>query len=179
MATQTVDMPTAKLHMGDNVPTMLEDALRAVAAKSRQSPRETLEGMQGGDCATCDAVRYRLAEAVAEYLAAADPGVKAVYLYEPEYATGADSAVIERPSLSPGISMIVWSERRSAALSAMVASLNSRLAEEAEHLTCPKANALCWTLDAQIVDDQQVESNSGYGALINSLYVRPVQLWHR
>jgi hypothetical protein len=164
--------------MGD-VPTMLDDALRATAAKSRQSPKEMLEAMRGGDCATCDAVRYRLAETVAEYLSVTDPGVKAVYLYEPEYATGADSAVIERPSLSPGISMIVWSERKSAALSAVVASLSSRLAEEAEHLTCPKANALCWKLDAHIVDDQQVQANSGYGALINSLYVRPVELWHR
>jgi len=178
MATQTIDMPTAKLDM-DNVPTMLDDALRATAAKSSRSPKETLEAMRSGDCATCDAVRYRLAETLAEYLAMVDHGVKAVYLYEPEYATGADSAVTERPSLSPGISMIVWSDRKSAALSAVVASLNARLAEEAEHLTCPKANALCWTLDAQIVDDQQVQSNSGYGALINSLYVRPLELWHR
>jgi hypothetical protein len=178
MATQVVDMPTAKLGMGD-VPTMLEEALQTVAAKSGQSPKETLEAMRGGDCATCETVRYRLAEAVAECLAVADPSVKAVYLYEPEYATGADSAVIERPNLSPGISMIVWSDRKSAALSAVVASLDSRLAEEADHLACPQANALCWTLDAQIVDDHQVQSNSGYGALINSLYVRPVELWHR
>jgi hypothetical protein len=108
-----------------------------------------------------------------------DPSVRAVYLYEPDYATAEEGELGERPGLSPGMSMLVWAERKSAALTAVLDSLAAAVREEAGKWACPKANALCWMLDAQVVDDNQVEARSGYGALVNSVYVRPLEVWHR
>jgi len=87
--------------------------------------------------------------------------------------------VRERPSLSPGMSLIVWVDRKTAALNSIVDSLGAALSATAKPLSCTFANALCWMLDAQFVDDQQVERRMGYGALINSMYVRPIEVWRR
>ena len=94
-------------------------------------------------------------------------------------STAADVALSERPNLSPSINLIVWAGRRSAALAALVDSLRATLAEQAADFACSRANALCWMLDAQVVDDQQVEMRTGYGALVNSTFVRPLEVWHR
>jgi hypothetical protein len=57
--------------------------------------------------------------------------------------------------------------------------MRAALAEEYRHLGCAKANALCSELDVRVVDEDEVEKRTGYGALINSLYVRPIEVWHR
>ena len=163
----------------DHVSEMVQGAVESGARKLGRSEAETLQAIRGGDCSICESVRYGLANRIAEYLGSVDPTVKAIYLYEPEYATEMDVAAPDRPNLTPGINMIVWANRKSAALFSVVASLNSALADEAKRLACPKANALCWTLDTQIVDDEQVRERSGFGALIHSIYVRPIEIWCR
>jgi hypothetical protein len=166
------------LELGD-VPAMFREAVRATSAKLHSNAEDTIAAARSGACEVCESIRYGVAGAVAEYLGSLDSSVKAVYLYEPEYATAADEAVADRPNLSPGISMLVWADRKSPALSAVLEALNEALAVEGGKLACPKANALCWMLDAQIVDDQQVAERSGYGALVSSVFVRPVELWRR
>jgi hypothetical protein len=135
--------------------------------------------MRSGDCSVCEYLRYALAKGVAEYLGSMDDTVKAIYIYEPEYATSMDVAIPSRPNLSPGINLITWVSRKSAALSSVVASVNSALAEECKQLACPKANALCYQLDVEVADDDEVYRQTGYGLLINSLYVRPIEIWQR
>ena len=140
--------------------------------------QRTLDAVGHGDCAACEYVRYGLAQEIAEYLGSVDTSIKAVYTFEPEYATGVDGAG-PRPGLSPAISMIAWVDHKSAALSSIVDMLSGAVAEEMKQLACPKANALCHTLDVKVVDDREVEDRLGYGALISSLFIRPLEVWHR
>ena len=162
------------------VTKMMEDAIKFCSKKTGLNGRQqVLEAMHRGDCSVCEYLRYGLAQEVAKYLGSVDDTVKAVYTYEPEYATNADGYVPGQPDFSPGINLIAWVSRKSAALSSITASVSSALAQECRKLACPKANALCYELDIKATDDVEVQERTGYGALINSLYVRPVQVWHK
>ncbi|HEC33095.1 MAG TPA: hypothetical protein ENI37_00060 [Chloroflexi bacterium] len=162
------------------VKSMMEDAIEFCARKTGLEGRDqVLEALGRGDCSVCEYLRYGLAKGVAEYLGSVDDTVKAIYTYEPEYATSVEGLIPDRPNLTPGINLIAWVSRKSAALSSVVASLNSGLAEECRRLVCPRANALCFMLDVKVADDDEVQRQTGYGALIRSLYVRPLEVWHR
>jgi hypothetical protein len=162
------------------VTNMVEEALEFCAEKAGLKDREQARAvLLTGDCCVCEYLRYALAQRMAEYLGSVDDTIQAVYTYEPEYATSVDEAIPARPSLSPGFNLIARVSRKSAALSSVAASMRSALAEEYRQLGCPKANALCSELDVRAVDEDEVERRTGYGALINSLYVRPIEVWHR
>lgn len=133
-----------------------------------------LAALQRGDCAVCESLRSGMAAAVAEYLGSVDDTVKAVYSYNPERATSTDE-----PVSALGINLIAWVTRKSAALSSVADVIRTELAEAYTRLGCPKANALCYALDVQVVDDDEVRDRTGYGALIHSLYVRPQRIWQR
>ena len=159
---------------------MMEHALDFSGEKVGHEDREqTIAALKRGDCSVCEYMRHALAQEVAGYLGSVDSSVKAVYTYEPEYATGAEGPIPDRPNLSPAISMIAWVDHKSAALASVVNILSSAVAEELRQLGCPKANALCHMLDVEVVDDDAVRGRIGYGALINSIYVRPVEIWRR
>jgi hypothetical protein len=179
METEVIRMQSVALGMGD-VSAMLRQAVQAAVSKVHsQSAGEVWDALHAGDCEVCERVRYQLAKAIADYLGAVDETLKAVYLYEPEYATDGNEGVADAEQASRGINVIVWVTRKSAALTAVIDMLNAGLAQELQGLACRKSNALCFILDAQIVDDDQVLRRSGYAALIDSLYVRPIDLWHR
>jgi hypothetical protein len=162
------------------VASILEEAIEFCARKTGLKEREkVLEAIRRGECSVCEYLRYALAKGVARYLGSMDDTVKAIYVFEPEYATGMDVAIPGRPNFSPGINMIARVSRKSAALSSVVASLNSALAEECKQLACPKANSLCFGLDVEVADESEVLNRTGYGALISSLSVRPMEVWQR
>jgi hypothetical protein len=109
-----------------------------------------------------------------------DNRAKAVYIYDdPEASLAWSNGSPERPNSTPGIQMIVWVSRKSPALSSLVDTLSASVKEESRRLNCPKANGLCHELDVVVVDDQEVERRSGNGALIQSIYLRPIEIWHR
>jgi hypothetical protein len=172
-------MPTLSF---DNaiVTEMMKEALEFCAEKTGLKDREHARNVVlTGDCCVCEYLRFGLVQKVAEYLGSVDDTIQAIYTYEPEYATSVDGAIPDRPNLSPGFNLIARVSRKSAAQSSVVASMRSALAEEYRRLGCPKANVLCSELDVRVVDENEVEKRTGYGALINSLYVRPIEVWHR
>ena len=172
MLTQTFDSAV--------VTNMVEEALEFCAAKAGLKDKEQAKSvLRAGDCCACEYVRYALAQKMAGYLGSVDDTVKAVYSFEPEQATSGEEAIPARPNLSPGFNLIARVSRRSAALSSVVASLRSALAQECTQLACPNANALCSELDVRVVDEDEVAKRTGYGALLSSLYVRPIEVWHR
>lgn len=159
---------------------MMDAAIGYSTEKSgHRSTEQTLSAIRTGDCLVCDYLRHGLAQRVAEYLGSVDGTVRALYVYEPEYSTPVDGSGPPRPSLSPGINMIAWVSRKSAALSSLVGLVSSSLAEEFRRMSCPRANPACFMLQVQIVDDEEVSRRQGYGALIESLYVRPIEVWRR
>lgn len=154
----------------------LEFCAKKTGLKSKEAAREAL---RAGDCCACEYLRYALAQGVAEYLGSVDDSVLAIYIYEPEYATGGDDLITDQSNLSPGLNLIARVTRKNAALSSVVASVKSALAEEYRQLGCPKANARCGELDVKVADAEEVQKRIGYGALINSLHVRPIEVWHK
>ena len=154
---------TAACYSDVRVADMMSGALESAAQKSGlQDGAEALRRVRGGDCAVC------------EYLRAADDAVRAVYIYDPERATDGEGIIS-----SPGISLIAWVSRRSAALGSLIELLRRALLEQREQFVCPRAQALCAALDVQVVDDAQVVARTGYGALLGSLHVRPTEVWRR
>ncbi len=162
------------------VGNMLDDALGLCAQRSGLKDKEQARAaLRNGDCRVCEQLRNGLTQKIAEYLGSVDENVKAVYSYESEYATQMDEALPPRPNLSPGLSLIARVTRKSAALSSVIASLSSALVEEHQRLGCPKSDALCSRLDVALVDEEEIRKRTGYGVLINSLYVRPIEVWRR
>ncbi len=159
------------------VAEMMEDAIKFCGKKTGMTDSaQIMEALHRGDCSICEYLHYGLAKGVAEYLGSVDDTVKAVYSYEPEYATSTDEPI---RSLTPRINLIAWVSRKSAALSSVVAAMNSALTMEYKGLACPKANALCGELDVKVADDSEVQRRTGYGALIGSFHVRPIEIWQR
>ncbi len=162
------------------VTTMIDEALEFCAAKAGLSGSEhALKALRSGDCCACEHLRYALAKRLAAYLGSVDETIKTIYTYEPEYTTMSDGPIADRPNLTPGFNLVVKVSRKSAALSSLVASVNSTLAQACRELGCPTANALCYEFDVGVADDNDVQRNAGYAALINSLTVRPIEIWHR
>lgn len=162
------------------VTKMMNEAIAFCAEKSGlQSKEKTRQALSSGDCCVCEYLHYSLAQKIGEYLGSVDDTVQAVYTFEPDYATGVEEVIPDRPNLSPGFNLIARVSRKSAALSSVVASVGSALAEECKQLACPKANAMCYVLNVEVVDEDEVQRRVGYGALISSHYIRPMELWHR
>jgi len=162
------------------VSNVMDEALEFCAAKAGLNGKEAVsEALRTGDCCVCEYLRYALVQGVAKYLGSVDDTIKAIYTYEPEYATSGDELTTDWPNVSSGLNLIASVTRKNAALSSVVASVSSALTEEYKQLGCPKANALCYELDVKVADDEEVQKRIGYGALIDSLYVRPIEVWHR
>jgi hypothetical protein len=162
------------------VSRMFDEAIEFCAAKSGLNGTEKARQALGkGDCGVCEYLRYALAREVAEYLGSMDGSITAIYTYEPEYATGPDLGGSGYPRTQPAINLIVRANRKSAALSSIIAALGAAMEEELRRLGCPHANALCRELAVHLADEQDVNKRMGYGALIDSLYVRPIEVWHR
>ena len=167
--------------MFDNalVTSMVEEAIAFCAEKTGARNREeVVDAILKGDCAVCDYLKYSLAKKVGECLGSMDETVKAIYIYEPEYGVGADNHLDHDLGLNSGINLVAWVERKTAALSSIVASLNEALVEACKHLG-NSGNGLRYLLDVKLADDSEVASRLGYGALVHSIYVRPTEVWSR
>ena len=171
---------SAVMFGSDVAANVMDEALEFCAGKAGLNGKEAArEALHTGDCCVCEYLRYALVQGVAKYLGSVDDTVQAFYTYEPEYATSGYGFITDQPYLSPGLNLIARVTRKNAALSSVVASVSSALTEEFEQLGCPKVNALCCELDVKVADDEEVHKRTGYGALINSLYVRPIEVWRR
>lgn len=138
----------------------------------------TRQALRQGQCDVCDYVRYSLAKQVGDYLGQMDQTVKAVYTFEAEPGE-IDDATARRRAGASGISLIAWVDRKTAALSALVAALEAGLSDRRRAIGCAKATPACYFLDVHMVDDVDVRERRGYGALVDGLHVRPVQVWTR
>lgn len=157
------------------VAQMMDEALKFCAKMSGFNGKEhAVEALHNGNCCVCEYMRYALGKQVGQYLGSVDDTVRAVYSYEPEFGQG-----IEEGRSSPGVNLVAHVSRKSAALSSVVACMGLALAEERKKLGCPNAKAPCFDLDVKLADDGEVQTRKGYGALIASQWVQPVQVWRR
>ena len=161
------------------VTSMMEEAIAFCAEKTGAKTREeVVDAISNGDCVACDYLKYGLAKKVGECLGSMDETVKAIYIYEPEYGVGAGNRLENRLGLKSGINLVAWVERKTAALSSVIASLNEALVEACKRLGT-SGNGLRYLLDVKLADDNEVASRRGYGALVHSMYIRPTEVWTR
>ena len=170
---------TPPLHLPDATSTVqgaLVKALDYCAQKLNvSSPQESLERARQGDTKALEYCHYQLALHVAEALGALDDHVRSVSLYAFE-ATPEDRVFGEHSESLP-IHLLVWVDRKTSALSALVAALDRALVKDYAEMVGPRR--LGHVLDVQVIDDHDVESRRGMAALLYSLYNRPIQLWER
>jgi hypothetical protein len=155
---------------------ILTQAMEYCARKMRLGSRQTvLNRLMNGDGQVCEYCHYSVAKQTAEALGALDENIKAIYIHDYD-ATPEDLCFGEVGQALP-IHLIIWTQRKTAALNAVVETWNRALAQGyAEMMGGGQPAHL---LDVQMVDDADVEKRSGYGALLFSLHQRPLQIWRR
>jgi len=128
-------------------------------------------------CEHCQLVAQNLARRLGEYLGQVDRMVKAVYHYEPMEETEKPPAENGDPYI--GINLVVWVERKSAALSALIETLEVALKNSQVQITCAAASAKCFALDVRFVSDREVEEARGLGLLVRNANIRSMPVWQR
>jgi hypothetical protein len=137
--------------------------------------RAVVDRIRKGDKAACGYCHYGLAKEIAERLGELAQDVKVVYLCDYD-ATPQDSCFCEGTGAAL-LHLIVWAERRTAALNSLVEVLDRALVTKyADLIDQPH---LAHLLDVQVVDDADVEKRVGYGAMLYSLHNRPIEVWKR
>ncbi len=154
---------------------ILAEALEFCAVKMQIESADAVVDRMQCDTGTCSCFRYGLAKYAAECLGTLDDDIKTVYLYEYE-ATPEDLCFgeIEPASL---IHLITWVTRKTSALTALISAVDRSLAGAcADRMG---VSGLCHILDVQVIDDADVNRGVGYGGLLRSLHLRPLEIWKR
>ena len=77
----------------------------------------------------------------------------------------------------PLVHLIIWTQHKTAALDAVMQALDQALVRYyAELAGTPHLQRI---LDVQVVGDPEVKDRVGYGALLSSIHMPPLQVWKR
>ena len=154
----------------------LTQALEFCAQKMRLAGHQAVvERLRQGDNNACQYCHYSIAKQAAESLGALDNNIKAAYIVDYD-ATPEDVCFREGMS-APLVHLIIWAERKTNALDSLVSALDHALVKRYASLI--GMGQLAHLLDVQIVSDDDVKNRVGYGAMLSSLYNRPIQIWER
>jgi hypothetical protein len=136
-------------------------------------PEAAMEALRRREGVALSYLHYSMVSQLAEYLAALDDDIRAVYVYDFD-ATPEDLAFSSTvfPAL---VHVLVWSARRTSALDSLIAAAGRALTEQyAAMIGSPGLKHL---LDVQVIDDTEVHQRRGYGSLLSSVQFRPVKVW--
>lgn len=161
---------------GSTAEIALTQALEFCAQKMRLAGHQAVvDHLRKGDSNACQYCHYSIAKQVAESLGALDSNIKAVYIVDYD-ATPQDICFSEGTQASL-VHLIVWAERKTKALDSLVEALDRALVRR--YADVVGTHQLAHLLDVQVVDDGDVKNRVGYGAMLSSLYNRPIQIWKR
>ena len=135
--------------------------------------------LQQGRCDICGHVSDSLGRQIGEYLGGIDKSVKAVYKYDPERTPYPSQIKNGTPIRRGGINLVAWVDRKSPVLTTLGTTLESVLADSQRKIGCKNATPACYTLDLQLVDDEDVAEHRGYGVITDSMYMRSTRVWTR
>jgi hypothetical protein len=128
-------------------------------------------------CENCRCVAECLARLIGEYLGRVDRTVKAVYNYQPMEQNF--TATIEAHEPFIGINLVVWVERKSAALSALLQTLEESLKVSKSQIGCAVASPACFAMDVVFVSDQEVQEGKGPALLTRFRGIHSIPVWNR
>ena len=160
---------------------MVEKAVLFCADKKFTGDKQAAsEALRGGRCDACDFLSYSLVRQISEYLGRVDKTVRAVYMFRPDNAPLSLSAGRGRSwKRASGINLVTWVDRKTPALQALGATLENVIAISRRNLGCINAANARYNLNIHLVDDTEANEGSGYGAIVQSMYVRSIQVWTR
>ena len=110
-------------------------------------------------------------------IVANDGNVQAVYCFEE--SANPDSETEETLMPDIGVHLLLLVNSNSAALEAFIKSLDGALAGLIRALPSPALAKRSSVLNVIPITQKDVENKSGYGALLSSMFARPVKLWAR
>ena len=155
---------------------ILAQAIGYCAQKMQlDSSQQVVAHLRAGQGKACEYCHYSVAKQVAASMGELDANIKVAYTYDYD-ATPEDLCFGERGRGLP-IHLLIWAERKTAALSALAETLGRALAQQYAMIVGVAQPA--YLLDVQVVDDADVERRLGHGALLHSLHHRPVEVWRR
>ncbi|MBN1581027.1 MAG: hypothetical protein JXA89_10020 [Anaerolineae bacterium] len=179
--TKEIDIQFASSPALPDVATManhiLSEAIAFCAAKMGvDGPTAVVNLVKQNEKDACTYCLYGIAKRVAVSLGTMDENVKAVYVHDYD-ATPEDICFGTLNQNTPLVHMIVWTERKTAALNSLIAALDRALGQfYADLIDKPQIKSL---LDVQMVDDAEVENHVGSGALLHSIHHQPIRVWQR
>lgn len=121
--------------------------------------------------------KYGLAEGATNVIIANDGNVQAVYLFEE--STNPDSETEEALAPDMNVHLLLLVDSNSAALDAFIESLDRTLTELVRELPSPLLAKRTSILNVIPVTQEDADNKQGYGALLSSMFARPVKLWAR
>ncbi|MFC1912094.1 hypothetical protein ACFLXG_02945 [Chloroflexota bacterium] len=130
--------------------------------------------MKEGDSMAFNYYYYNIAKELGEVLGSWDKNIRAVYAHDYDGATP-EEACCENTSLFSLIHMIIWAERKTNALDALVETINHAMVQQHRHML--GLINLEYVLDIQVIDDEDVRNRTGHAALLKSIYQPPTQVW--
>ena len=155
---------------------ILTQALDFCAQKLNLSSSEAVvENLRQGDSSTYRYWTYGLAKKASEQLGAWDESIIGIYIYD--YEATPEDVCFSEVAPDPLIHLIIWAQRKTAALKSLMEALDNALTQA--HIERLGTHHLKYVLDVQVVDDYDVASRRGYGALFSSLHHRPLPVWRR
>jgi hypothetical protein len=157
---------------------MFKRALTASAVQlGARNSQHALEMLRRGDCNRCDTLRYNLARQIAGYFAQLATDMRAIYLYDPEYASGNYESPRTGASSSAAINLVVWARAKKSMPQEAIRALGDAFDKVRAAIVCPEATGQCFRLNVAVVNDADVKTRRGYAAMIDSRSVRPTPVW--
>ncbi len=157
---------------------MMDEAIVACALQYfNGDTRRMRQALVQGQCQYCHYLTNSLVRQVGEYLGQVDRNIKAIYHYQP----------VEPPEGTPpapappfdGINLVIWVERKSAALGALLGTFETALKASLAQIGCADYAPGCFTLDVRLVSDHEVLERRGLGMLVGDVTLRSSEVWKR
>lgn len=139
------------------------------------SSQAAIDRLRAGDSQVCEHCNYSLAQQVAESLGALDENIQAAYIYGYDAAT--EHCCSGEVGWALPIHLIVRATRKTAALNAVVETWDRALTRRYAELVGGRRPARM--LDVQVVDNSDVVTRIGYGAMLSSQHHSPTEVWKR
>ena len=173
--TKTLDIQFSLPDVATAATNAITNALAFCARKMQLGDPAAVPGLlRQRNTTALNYFEYGLARELAEHIAALDDQVQAVYLYTPD-ATAEDVIFGDmKPTL---VHLVVRVQRKTNALISLLDSLDCALAQAyAEIIGVPEQEHL---MDAHVLDEAEINSRTGLGAMLSWLFNRPLMVWKR
>ena len=139
-----------------------------------------LQSIRSGVFDVCECLRNNLVDQIAQVLGELDKTVIAVFTYN-RYDPTNHIRINDGPpeDIGTSINLVLWVERKSAALISLAGSLEKDLRESQQQYGCLIRGKDCINLFIELVDDFDVKEKLGFGFLVSNSHLKTRQVWKR